>query len=318
MRCLVTGVAGFIGSHLAQRLVAEGHDVVGIDCFTDYYARSIKEQNLKGLTGNSHFRFIEKDLVDMDSGENISGVDWIFHQAAQAGVRSSWGKYFEHYTRSNILATQVLLEYCRGKEIKKFIYASSSSIYGNSEDLPLTEGSMPKPISPYGVTKLAAEHLCLLYWKNYQIPVINLRYFTVYGPRQRPDMAFNLFIRALLKDEEITLYGDGEQTRDFTFISDIIDANLCAAQSDVAGETMNIGGGSQTSMHKVIHSLGEMGKKTVRVKMLEAQKGDVRHTLADISKARKLIGYNPSVQLKDGLKEEYEWLKENVHLYEKK
>lgn len=309
-------MAGFIGSHLAHRLVAEGHDVVGIDCFTDYYTRSIKEHNLQELRGKSHFKFIEKDLVDMEIGRDISGVDWVFHQAAQAGVRSSWGRYFEHYIRSNILATQLLLEYCRGKEIKKFIYASSSSIYGDSDDLPLIEGSVPKPVSPYGVTKLAGEHLCLLYWKNYQIPVINLRYFTVYGPRQRPDMAFNLFIRAILKDESITLYGDGKQTRDFTYISDIIDANLRAAQSTVAGEIMNIGGGSQTSMQEVIRSLGEMSKKTIRVNTVDAQKGDVRHTLADISKARKLIGYNPTVQLKDGLKQEYEWLRENIHLYE--
>jgi UDP-glucose 4-epimerase len=297
-------------------LITEGHDVLGIDCFTDYYPRLIKEKNLQEVKGNSRFRFIEKDLVDMNVGEIISRVDWIFHHAAQAGVRSSWGRFFEHYTRSNILATQVLLEACKEKEIKKFIYASSSSIYGDSEDLPLTESSIPKPISPYGVTKLACEHLCLLYWKNFRVPIINLRYFTVYGPRQRPDMAFNLFIRAMIKDEEITLYGDGNQTRDFTFISDIIDANLLAAQSTVAGETMNIGGGSQTSLHEVIHLLSKMASKTLRVKTVDVQKGDVRHTLADISKVRKLIGYNPGVPLKDGLRKEYEWLRKNIHLYE--
>ena len=317
MRCLVTGVAGFIGSHLAQKLIAEGHDVTGIDCFTDYYPRSIKEHNLKGLKDNPRFQFIEQDLVSMDMEKQICRTDWVFHQAAQAGVRTSWGNYFEHYTHDNILATQSLLEACKGTGIKKFVYASSSSIYGDSGDLPLTEESMPKPISPYGVTKLACEHLCLLYWKNFQVPVINLRYFTVYGPRQRPDMAFNLFIRSILKDEEIVLYGDGEQTRDFTFISDIIEANLLAAPSTVTGETINIGGGSQTSMLEVIRSLGEISGKTVKIKRQEAQKGDVRHTLADVTRARRLIGYNPRIRLKNGLRTEYEWLSKNIDLYEK-
>jgi UDP-glucose 4-epimerase len=297
-------------------LIAEGHTVVGIDCFTDYYPRSIKEQNLKELKGNPRFQFIEQDLVEMDIEKHLSGADWIFHQAAQAGVRTSWGKYFEHYTRDNIQATQVLLEACKGTEVKKFIYASSSSIYGDSEDLPLTEESKPKPISPYGVTKLACEHLCLLYWKNFRIPIINLRYFTVYGPRQRPDMAFSLFIRSILKDEEIVLYGDGEQTRDFTFISDIIDANLLAAQSTVAGETINIGGGSRISLHEVINYLRKISQKTIKIKRQNAQKGDVRHTLAGVTKARKLLGYKPHVQLNNGLREEYEWLKKNLHLYE--
>jgi UDP-glucose 4-epimerase len=292
--------------------------VVGIDSFTDYYPRSIKEHNVEELQGNPRFQFIEKDLVEMDMGKHLSGIDWVFHHAAQAGVRASWGKYFEHYTRSNIQATQVLLEACKETEVRKFIYASSSSIYGDSEDLPLTEESMPKPISPYGVTKLAGEHLCLLYWKNFRVPIINLRYFTVYGPRQRPDMAFNLFIRAILKDEEIVLYGDGEQTRDFTFVSDIIDANLLAAQSTVAGETINIGGGSQTSLLEVISHLRNVSQRNIKVKRSDAQKGDVRHTLADITKARELIGYNPHVQLKNGLREEYEWLRMNAHLYEKR
>lgn len=316
MKCIITGVAGFIGSHLAQKLVAEGHEVIGIDCFTDYYARPIKEENLKELKGKPQFHLLEKDLVNIDLKREIPKVDWIFHHAAQAGVRKSWGKYFEQYTRSNILATQVLLEYCREIEINKFIYASSSSIYGESKDLPLTEGSLPQPISPYGVTKLAAEHLCLLYWKNYQIPVIILRYFTVYGPRQRPDMAFNLFIRSILKNEEITLFGDGNQTRDFTFITDIIQANLLAVNSNFQGEILNIGGGTQISLKEAIQLLGEISKKAIKVKKLEVQKGDVKHTLADISRAKKLLGYNPKVKLKDGLREEYEWLKKNLHLYE--
>jgi len=315
LRCLVTGVAGFIGSHLAQRLIAEGHDVLGIDCFTDYYPRSIKQQNLNELKDNPRFQFYEKDLLEMDIKGLLSGVDWVFHQAAQAGVRASWGKYFEHYTRNNIQATQVLLEACKETEIKKFIYASSSSIYGDSHDLPLTEESRPKPISPYGVTKLACEYLCLLYWKNFRIPIINLRYFTVYGPRQRPDMAFNLFIRAIHKDEEIIIYGDGKQTRDFTFISDIIDANLLAAQSTVSGETINIGGGSQASILDVISHLREIIRRTIRIKELDAQKGDVRHTLADITKARDLIGYHPHISLINGLKEEYTWLNRNLHLF---
>ena len=310
MRSLVTGVAGFIGSHLAERLIKEGHGVVGIDCFTDYYARSIKEKNLKGLLQMSGFTFLEDNLLEGNLSDLLVGVDYIFHQAAQAGVRSSWGAEFEVYTSNNILATQKLLEACKGLDIRRFIYASSSSVYGDSEELPLRERSLLKPVSPYGVTKLAAEHLCYSYWKNYQVPVIALRYFTVYGPRQRPDMAFHRFVRAILDGGEIEIYGNGEQTRDFTFISDAVSGNMLAMKSNAEGEIFNIGGGSRVSVNEVLDIIQNIAGKTAKIVYRDVQKGDVRHTLADTNKVKKHLGYIPEVDLKTGLEEEWKWLKE--------
>lgn len=309
IRSLVTGVAGFIGSHLAERLIKEGHEVVGMDCFTDYYARSIKEENLRGLLKNRNFTFLEANLLEANLGKILLGVDYIFHQAAQAGVRSSWGAEFEVYTSNNVLATQRLLESCKGLGIKRFIYASSSSVYGDSEDLPLREQSFLKPVSPYGVTKLAGEHLCYSYWKNFRVPVISLRYFTVYGPRQRPDMAFYKFFRAILHDEDIKIYGDGEQTRDFTFISDAVEGNILAMRSDIVGEVLNIGGGSRVSVNEVLDSVQRIAGKTAPIVYQDVQKGDVRHTLADTSKAKKYLGYTPEVDLIAGLTEQCKWLK---------
>lgn len=311
VRSLVTGVAGFIGSHLAERLLKEGHEVTGVDCFTDYYARSIKEENLKGLLKNPNFTFFEANLLMMDLRELLIGVDCIFHQAAQAGVRSSWGAEFEVYTSNNVLATQRLLEACKGLRIKRFIYASSSSVYGDAEELPLRERSFLNPISPYGVTKLAAEHLCYSYWKNFHIPVISLRYFTVYGPRQRPDMAFHKFIRAVVQGEDIEIYGDGEQTRDFTFISDTVEGNILAMKSDVAGEVFNIGGGSRISVNEVLESIQRVSGRTAQIVYRDVQKGDVRHTLADTSKVKKCLGYIPKVNLITGLTEQWKWLKDS-------
>ncbi|MGH9388132.1 MAG: NAD-dependent epimerase/dehydratase family protein, partial [Vicinamibacteria bacterium] len=235
-RCLVTGAAGFIGSHLCDRLIAEGHEVVGIDSFTDYYERASKERNLSGLRRVAKFTLVEKDILDADLGKILRGVDLVFHKAAQPGVRASWGEQFQAYVRDNIEATQRLLEACRGMELRRLVCASSSSIYGDSEDLPLSEKSAPRPISPYGATKLASEALAWLYYRNSRVPVVSLRYFTVYGPRQRPDMAFSRFIRAHLSREAVTVHGDGTQSRDFTFIDDAIDANLLAAEKGKEGE----------------------------------------------------------------------------------
>ena len=310
MKSIVTGVAGFIGSHLAERLIKEGHEVVGIDCFTDYYVRSIKEQNLKGLLKEPGFDFMEANLLETDLSKILIGIDCVFHQAAQAGVRSSWGEEFEIYTSLNVLATQRLLEACKDSKIGRFVYASSSSVYGDSEELPLREKSLLKPVSPYGVTKLAGEHLCYSYWKNYQIPVISLRYFTVYGPRQRPDMAFHKFIKAILNGEEIEIYGDGKQTRDFTFISDAVSGNILAMDSDAKGEVFNIGGGSRVLLNEVLDSIQKIAGRTAKVVYRDVQKGDVRHTLADTSKAKKYLGYNPRVNLKTGLAEQWKWLEE--------
>ena len=311
MRSLVTGVAGFVGSSLAERLIREGHEVIGVDCFTDYYARSIKEENLKGLLKEERFTFFEADVSWVNLGEFLNGVDYVFHQAAQAGVRFSWGDEFNVYTSNNVLATQRLLEACKGLEMKRFIYASSSSVYGDSEELPLREQSFLKPVSPYGVTKLAGEYLCYSYWKNFDIPVVSLRYFTVYGPRQRPDMAFHRFIKAILNDENIEIYGDGEQTRDFTFISDAIEGNMLAMKSDTAGEVFNIGGGSRVSVNEILEGIQKISGKAARIVYRDIQKGDVRHTLADTSKARKHLGYVPKIDLNTGLTEQWKWLKGN-------
>ncbi|RME53122.1 MAG: NAD-dependent epimerase/dehydratase family protein, partial [Deltaproteobacteria bacterium] len=210
MKVLVTGVAGFIGSHLAEWVVERGDEVVGIDVFSDYYPRSFKEANIASLREAENFHLIEGDLVTLPLSELLSGVAVVFHQAAQAGVRASWGESFRVYTDTNVLATQRLLEACRERDLQRFVYASSSSVYGDTTDLPMKEATTrPRPVSPYGVTKLAGEHLCYLYWKNFRIPTVSLRYFTVYGPRQRPDMAFHKLMKAVRRGETFPLYGDG-------------------------------------------------------------------------------------------------------------
>ena len=307
MLSVVTGVAGFIGSHLAERLIGEGHQVVGIDCFTDYYPRSIKESNLDNLLSLPGFSFIEGNLLDLNLPDLLKGTHFIFHQAAQAGVRSSWGSEFEVYTTLNLVATQRLLEACKKLTIEKFIFASSSSVYGDSEELPLREDSVLRPVSPYGVTKLAGEHLCMSYWKNYNIPTIALRYFTVYGPRQRPDMAFHKFMGALLQDKDIEIYGDGLQTRDFTFISDAVEGNLLAMKNTLVGEVFNIGGGSRVTVNDVLGTMKKITQKNPRIVYQDVQKGDVKHTLAETIKVRTTLGYRPQVDLKTGLEKQWEW-----------
>jgi nucleoside-diphosphate-sugar epimerase len=308
---LVTGVAGFIGSHLAERLLREGYRVVGIDCFADYYPRSQKELNLGALRNQRGFTFLELNLVSADLLKLLASekVEVIFHEAAQAGVRASWGSEFSTYARDNILATQRLLEAARAHGVDRFIYASSSSVYGDTDALPMRETGRPQPISPYGVTKLAAEHLCQLYHTNFRVPTVSLRYFTVYGPRQRPDMAFHKFIRALLAGAPLSIYGNGEQTRDFTYVDDIVTANLQALQADIAGVVLNIGGGARVSLNHVLELMSEITARPVRIDRQGTQYGDVRHTWADTSAAEKLIGYAPCHQLADGLRAEIDWLK---------
>jgi UDP-glucose 4-epimerase len=310
MRCLVTGVAGFIGSHLAERLVADGHEVIGVDCFLDYYPRPAKERNLRSLRRHGHFRLVEADLAEVDLAPLFEGIGWVFHQAAQAGVRSSWGRDFHIYTENNIFATQRLLEAARGGGVSRFVYASSSSIYGDTAERPIREDTRPQPVSPYGVSKLAAEHLCWLYGQSYGVPTVSLRYFTVYGPRQRPDMAFHRFLKAALLGEEIVLYDDGEQTRDFTFIADAVTANLLAAERGTGGQIFNIGGGSEVSLSRVLEEVAEATGRSVRVRREPRQKGDVRHTLADCTRAREELGFRPTVGLRAGLAREWEWIQE--------
>ena len=307
-RCLVTGAAGFIGSHLGERLVRDGHEVLGLDAFTDNYPRAQKEANLAALRGGERFSLLEADLATADLAPLLAGVDYVFHLAGQPGVRPSWGASFPEYLRNNVLATQRLLEAAKGVSFKKLIYASSSSVYGDAETLPTPETALPRPVSPYGVTKLAAEHLCLLYWRNYGLPVVALRYFTVYGPRQRPDMAFHKFIRALLAGEEITVYGDGEQTRDFTYVADAAEGTVRAAFAEVVGEVFNLGGGSRVSVNQVLRLLASILGRAARLRYVEAQRGDARHTAADTSRAALELGYAPAVLLATGLRAEAEWL----------
>ncbi len=309
MQCVVTGSAGFIGSHLAERLIDLGNNVIGIDSFSDYYDKQIKRSNIEKLLKNKNFVLIEGDILNLDLDKAMDKAEYIFHQAAQPGVRHSWGKNFDFYIRNNIMATLKILELLKDKKIKKLIYASSSSLYGDT-NLPMREDSVLRPVSPYGVTKLAAENLCYLYWKNYKIPIVALRYFTVYGPRQRPDMAFHKFIKAILKDEEIIIYGSGKQTRDFTYISDIVDANIKAMESNVSGEIFNVGGGGQISLSETLRILEQIIGKSSNVQYIAQQKGDVKDTHADISKAKKMLRYIPQIKLSEGLKQEVDWIKQ--------
>lgn len=316
MKVLVTGACGFIGSSLSERLIEEGMEVVGLDSFFDYYPRKIKERNIENLLNNSGFKFVEADILEVNWDEILSDISGVFHQAAIAGVRASWGGSFNQYVENNILGTQKLLEACTDKNLDKFVYASSSSVYGDSTDLPIKETSPTNPVSPYGVSKLAAEHLASLYSKGYGVPTVSLRYFTVYGPRQRPDMAFHKFISAVMKGDRIDIYGTGKQTRDFTYIDDAVEANLQAFKSGRAGEVYNVGGGSRIELLDAIRLIEEIVGKSANLVHTDPQRGDAKHTFSDITKANTDFGYNPKVDVKIGLEKHYEWLKENISIYD--
>jgi nucleoside-diphosphate-sugar epimerase len=308
VKALVTGAAGFIGSHLSGALLDRGAEVVGIDCFTDYYPRPMKEANLDANRSRDGFTFIETSIQDADLAALLEGVSHVFHLAAQAGVRKSWGRDFQVYTSHNVDATQRLLEACVNRPIHRFVYASSSSLYGDNVSIPMREDALPQPVSPYGVTKLAAEQLGYLYHVNHGVPTTALRYFTVYGPRQRPDMAFHRFIRASIDGAPITLYGDGEQTRDFTYVADAVAATIGAGDRGVPGRAYNVGGGSRVSMNQVIEIIGRIAGRPLEVRREAAQKGDMRDTYADTSLARADLGFAPSVSLEQGIEAEYRWL----------
>jgi nucleoside-diphosphate-sugar epimerase len=308
---IVTGAAGFIGSHLAETLLKKGEEVIGIDEFNDYYDPLFKNKNVTSLQSYDKFKLIQGDIQFLDWNSLLKDVDVVYHQAAQAGVRASWGQGFRFYTERNISATQVLLEAAKdAKNLKRLVYASTSSVYGDAETLPTSELVCPKPVSPYGITKLAAERLCGLYHKNFGVPFVALRYFTVYGPRQRPDMAFHKFYKAAIEDKAIPVYGDGLQTRDFTFVSDAVAANLAAATvEDAVGEIFNIGGGSRVVLKEVLETMEEIIGKPIKRNHIERAMGDARHTAADVSKASKILGYQPQISLKEGLTKEWEWVK---------
>jgi len=317
MRAVVTGCAGFIGSSLTDRLLAQGWDVTGIDSFEGYYDRDLKEANLSAARSSAAFTLVEADLIDLASAGAGSGqgglrrivesADHVYHLAAQPGVRGSWGGSFDTYVRNNVLATQVLLECAKDTGISSFVCASSSSVYGDTTVLPMDEESVCRPFSPYGVTKLASEHLARLYARNFGVPAVALRFFTVYGPRQRPDMAFNKFIAAALDDRPIQVYGDGSQTRDFTFVSDIVDG-IIAAPAAPTGSVLNLGGGCRISLEGALDVLGSVMGREIRVVRSGAQAGDVTDTWASVQRARELIGFEPKVDLAAGLAAEYAWV----------
>lgn len=307
---LVTGAAGFIGSHLSERLIADGWRVRGVDCFTDYYDTTLKERNVRVLASESRFSLDRLDLRTADLGALVSGVDVIWHLAAQAGVRASWGAEFETYTTINIQATQKLLEAALETNPTRFVYASSSSVYGEAPEFPAAEDSPTNPISPYGVTKLAGEHLARLYEKSYGLPTVSLRYFTVYGPRQRPDMGFHRFYRAIYGGEPVTVYGDGRQTRDFTFIADVTEANYLAGMQGRPGAVYNVNGGSRASVLEVLDIMESVSGREVIREFLPKQKGDPLHTGGDPAKAREELGFVPKVPLSEGLAAMNGWMKE--------
>ena len=308
---IVTGVGGFIGSHLAETLLNRGEKVIGIDQFNDYYDPALKRQNISQFKDNPAFQLIENDIQSLNWSDLLVDIDVVYHQAAQAGVRASWGEGFRGYTERNINATQIILEAAKdAPNLKRLVYASTSSVYGNAETFPTPETICPQPVSPYGITKLAAERLGKLYHQNFGVPCVYLRYFTVYGPRQRPDMAFHKFFKWILEDEPISIYGDGQQTRDFTFISDAVAANLAAGTvPEAVGEVFNIGGGSRVVLAAVINMMEEIVGRPIKKNFVEKARGDARHTSADVSKAQKILGYQPQVSLKEGLQREWEWVK---------
>jgi UDP-glucuronate 4-epimerase len=293
---------------VAEALLLRGDSVIGVDSFTDYYGRSIKEQNLARLRTFPDFRLVDADLRTADVNAMVEGASVVLHQAGQPGVRMSWGDQFVDYVGHNILATQRLLEAARRTGVRRFVYASSSSAYGNVTSFPTTEATLPRPFSPYGVTKLAAEHLCSLYAENWGLSTVSLRYFTVYGPRQRPDMAFHRFVAAALHHREIEVYGSGEQRRDFTYVGDVVRANVLATLRPLPpGSVLNIAGGSYATVNMVLKHIANLVGHKVRVRHVRHQAGDVEETRADCGLARLLLGWNPTVQLMEGLANQVRW-----------
>jgi UDP-glucuronate 4-epimerase len=307
-RALITGAAGFIGSTLADELVGAGWQVRGVDCFSDYYDVGAKRANLACLAGHDSFELVEADLSRDDVAPLLDEVDVVFHQAGQPGVRLSWSDGFGAYVQHNVLATQRLLEGCRSAQLSRFVFACSSSVYGNAARYPTTEDDLPRPHSPYGVTKLAAEQLCGAYAANWGVPTVSLRYFTVYGPRQRPDMAMHRFVEAALSGTRLPVFGDGEQVRDFTYVQDIVRANVAAAEADVApGTVVNVAGGGSITVNQLLALLSELTGHDVHVERLPEQPGDVRATGGRIERAAELLGWHPETDVASGLAQQIAW-----------
>jgi nucleoside-diphosphate-sugar epimerase len=317
-RVLVTGCAGFLGSTLCEVLVSAGHDVVGVDVFSDYYDPALKRENLVDLRERPTFRLVEADLNDLDLVALLEDRQTCFHLAAQAGVRASWGAEFDVYLQSNIRATQRLLEAVlalrrSGAGFDRVVYSSSSSVYGNQEKFPVAEDAPKRPFSPYGVSKLAAEQLCVLYSDNFGVPTSSLRYFTVYGPRQRPDMAFRKFLEAARRGQPWRIYGDGTQTRDFTFVADAVRANLLAADDPAPCGVYNVGGGARIALRDALKILREKAlahgiAEDIEIVHEARAEGDVTHTFADGTRARTSLGFSATVDLSSGLEQEAAWV----------
>jgi nucleoside-diphosphate-sugar epimerase len=306
-RHLVTGCAGFLGSHLSERLVSEGHEVIGVDCFTSYYARATKERNIEHLRDEPGFHLLELDLARDPLEGLLEGVDWVFHLAAQAGVRGSFGERFACYVHNNVVATQRLLEQAARARPEAFVYASSSSVYGDATRYPTTEHAERRPVSPYGMTKVSTEELAGVYMRCFGVPVVGLRYFTAYGPRQRPDMAFSTFFRRVLAGRAVPVNGDGRQVRDFTFVDDVVEATLAAAGHGRPGAVYNIGGGAPVRLLDALGLIGDLTGLPVEIEPRPCSLGDARRTGCDGELARTELGFDPCTELRDGLAAQLEW-----------
>jgi UDP-glucuronate 4-epimerase len=312
-RALVTGCAGFIGSYLADALLADGWEVAGVDCFNDNYPAPEKAANLADAREHPRFTLHLADLAAADPAPFLEGCDVVFHLAAEPGVRSSWGRRFERFVHNNVEATQRLLESSLATPERRFVYASSSSVYGDSERLPTPEDATPSPLSPYGVTKLAGEQLCRVYHANHGVDTVALRFFTVYGPRQRPDMAFRRFCEAAAAGAPIRLFGDGRQSRDFTFVDDVVRAVRAAGSTPgIGGRAYNIGGGAPVSLNEALSEIAALAGRPLDVRRSGRESGDVLHTAADVARARDELGFAPSTSLREGLSAEFAWVSERA------
>ena len=303
---LITGAAGFIGSHLTDRCLELGWRVTAVDAFTDSYEEELKRRNIDAAADDPRCTLIECDLLELDLPELLHDVETVFHLAAQPGVRASW-EQFDLYTRQNVTTTQRLLHAATISPVDRLVIASSSSIYGDAERMPTSEDVVPRPVSPYGLTKVAAEHLAQVYWRNFGVATICLRYFSVYGPRQRPDMAFSRLISCALQDEPFAVYGDGEQTRDFTFVSDAVEGTIASASRGRLGATYNIGGGGRHSMNSAVEALASLIGARIECRYQQPQRGDARDTSADIRRARRDLGFTPSQDFRSGLEAQLRW-----------
>ena len=308
-KIVITGGAGFIGSHIAESCAKDGHEVVIIDNLDDYYSPELKKRNIDYVLKSENVRFVHGDVTDIDFLRTVidKDVDYVFHEAAQAGVRISVENPFKP-NNINVLGTLNVLQASLEAEVERVINASSSSVYGKVEYLPFDEKHPTQPVSPYGVSKLAAEHYCRVFYEVYGLPTVSLRYFTVYGPRMRPDLAISIFTGKMLNNEPITIFGDGNQTRDFTYIDDIVKVNMELLDMNKAdGKVMNIGSGNRISVNDLAKHLREIIGSSSEVNYAEVQRGDAKHTLADVSLAKELMGYEPSVTIEEGLKRFVEW-----------